>query len=162
MNLDPRQFLVWALTVSGVTREGKPLSCPARALILACIDGYSNVAIGREMEITADRAGHYVRESIQKLAAQEWEPFEVEMFHDMARKATEGETIHEHFRVLLEAIRNSQDATPRTVEYDVNGRAIGGRSPLVDVDTAIVACEGIRTLPAKLPKLCDTSRFLAV
>ncbi len=157
--IEPRSFLVWACFVSGLSKKREEPSRPAQATVLFLVDGYSNAAIAREMQITAHQAARYVRESLAVLAAQEWTEVEADLFERMAARITEEESARDHFQVLLEAIRNSQDPTPRTVEYDANGRPIGGRSPLVDVDRAMSACVGIESHPAKMPRKLKLQGF---
>lgn len=150
--IDPRGFLVWAMKVSGITPD-KPdaaLSRPAQATVLLLVDGYSTTVIAREMNISAHQVAQYVRETVSTLSAQEWTQDETALFEHVAQKLKGEETVYDHFAALLDAIRNSQDPTPRTIEYDANGRAIGGRSPLVDVDIARAACRGIREFPSKM------------
>jgi hypothetical protein len=148
--IDARSFLVWACFVAGISKKREEPSRPAQATVLFLAEGYTTGAIAREMQITAHQAARYVRESLATLAAQEWDDVEIQTFELMAEQVSAEESPRQHFAALLDALRNSQDPTPRTVEYDALGRPVGGRSPLVDVDRAMSACAGIMTFPAKM------------
>ncbi len=122
------------------------------AVVLFLAEGYSHAAIGAEMSLSSHQAAKLVRQALKTLAVQEWDPVEVDCFERMASGVSEDESPRQHFSALLEAIRNSQDATPRPATYDSNGRRVASRDPLVDVETAMRACSGIQAYPAKLQR----------
>jgi hypothetical protein len=142
--IDVREFLVWACGVSKLS----PRQTEAVVLVLA--EGYRPAATAAHMGVSTNTACCYYREGAEKLAVQEWQSHELELFERMVEATTDDETAMGHAIALLAAVRNSQDPTPRPAEYDSNGRRVASRDPLVDVEDVLRIGRNTRTLPSKL------------
>ena len=144
MNADDfREFLEWAC------KQAKCYPTEAKALELAAIDGYANVAIAEEMKIALYSAQAYTYRALQKLAVQEWGEWEVSQFEGLVSAIRRGSDVEVEARETLDAIRNSQDPTPRPCEYDDNGRPVARRDPQVSIGQMILIILGTRSFPAK-------------
>jgi hypothetical protein len=145
---DLKAFVAWACRVAGCSERQIEL------VVMIYGEGYTQGAAAAAMGLTVSKAGEYAREGIRRLQVSEWDDHELLQWDrviDAAQAAHGEESLIEHARGLLDAVRNSQDPTPRTIDYDSNGRPIGGRSPLVDLDAAVRICrdlEAVRKKPA--------------
>lgn len=155
---DIKAFVAWACETA---------YCSARQLqviVLIYGEGYSQSAAAAAMGLTVSKAGEYAREGIRRLQVAEWDSHELDCWQrvlDAATKAHGDEPLIEHARGLLEAVRNSQDPTPRTLQYDENARPVAHRSPLVDLDDAVRICrnlEASRKMAVTNPRDRDHNR----
>lgn len=140
---DLKAFVAWACRVAGCSQRQIDI------IVLIYGEGYSQGAAAAAMKLTVSEAGRYAREGVRRLQVSEWDDHELlqwERVLDMAKAAHGDEPLIEHARGLLDAVRNSQDPTPRSYDYDENARPVAQRSPLVDLDDALTICRDLAAI----------------
>lgn len=130
MKLQPND-LNWLLSCAGVTAPQQ-----RRVMQLRYVDGYEPSAIAADLEITPGRVRGYISEAWAAVDAwrQSTAPDAmIEFLVERLRAHSDTETLRQHARALLDALRGRRHQRPYAPTLDDVERPVANHDPLIDI-----------------------------